>query len=163
MALRKLGGLLKVTTKAGLAGGTVYLYYEAGLWKGTDETIENYGKLKQEVKKTLDGNQDVKKWGEYMKSSVCSNIKPYSQAVTDFRKEWLNFDLSRVSSPINGMIKPAWNKGVTWTVETVAELPENIPKWGVTGWQKLQELASPQSTESSTATVSKTGASTTKQ
>jgi len=153
MALRKLAGLIKFTTKAGLAGGTIYLYYEAGLWKDTDETIENYDKLQKEVKKTIDGNQDVKKWGEYITASVSSNVKPYSEAVADFRKEWLNYDVSVVSSPINGMIKPAWNKGVTWTVETVGELPANIPKWGTAGWQKMIELATSSTSESPKSTT----------
>jgi len=144
MALRKLGKLIKLSTKVGLTGGTVYLYYEAGLWKGTDETIENYEKLKKELQKNVDANQDVKKWAEFISSSVSSNVKPYSEAVANFRKEWLDYDLSVISRPINGMVKPAWNKSVTWTVETVADLPENIPKWGVAGWEKIQDLATQQ-------------------
>lgn len=66
----------------------------------------------------------------------------FKQAVSDFRKEWLNFDLSNVSSPINGVIKPGWNKGVGWVAEAIADSPETIQNLGKQGWQKLSELAS---------------------
>lgn len=68
-----------MSTKAGLAGGTVYLYYEAGLWKGTDETIENYAKLCKDAEVLYNSNPDVKKWTEYVTSSVTSTLKPYTQ------------------------------------------------------------------------------------
>jgi len=141
MALRKLGSLIRISTKAGLAGGTVYLYYEAGLWKGTDETIDNYEQLRKEAQTVYNANPDVKKWLEYISSSVSSNVKPYSDAVSNFRKEWLNVDLSSVTSPINGVVKPAWNKGVTWTIEAIADSPETIQSLSSTGWQKLKELS----------------------
>lgn len=69
----------RISTKAGLAGGTVYLYYEAGLWRGTDETIENYAKLQKDVNALYEANPDVKKWVEYISSSVSSNVKPYTE------------------------------------------------------------------------------------
>ncbi|CAL8137956.1 unnamed protein product [Orchesella dallaii] len=141
MALRKMGSLIRISTKAGLAGGTVYLYYEAGLWKGTDETIDNYEKLRKDAEVVYNANPDVKKWLEYVSSSVSSNVKPYSDAITNFRKEWLNVDLSTVSSPINGVVKPVWNKGVTWTIEAIADSPETIQRLSSTGWEKLKELS----------------------
>lgn len=64
--------------------------------------------------------------------------------MTNFRKEWLNFDFAVVTRPINGIVKPAWNSSMIWTAEAVGNLPDNIPAWGSTGWQKLQELLAAQ-------------------
>ncbi len=66
----------------------------------------------------------------------------FKKAVSDFRKEWLNFDLSSISSPVNGVIKPGWNKGVGWVAEAIADSPETIQNLGKQGWQKITELAS---------------------
>lgn len=68
--------------------------------------------------------------------------------MSDFRKEWLNFDMSGLSSPINGVIKPGWNKGLAWVAEAIADSPETIQSWGAAGWQKLTDLASEPQTSS---------------
>jgi len=72
------------------------------------------------------------------------------QAASEFRKEWLNFDMSWLTASGDGIVKPAWNNGVSWTVEALADSPQTIQKWGSMGWQKVSELSaeSPQ-----TATV----------
>lgn len=68
-----------MSSKAGVVGGTLYVGYESGLWKGTDETIGNLENLKKDADVMCNTYPDVKKWTEYATSSVDSNLKPYKQ------------------------------------------------------------------------------------
>jgi len=56
----------------------VYIYYEAGLWKSSDETIVNYEKFKKNNRDLYESSpEDVKKWVEYSVSTVNANVEPY--------------------------------------------------------------------------------------
>ncbi|XP_021950966.1 uncharacterized protein LOC110848138 [Folsomia candida] len=139
MSLRRLGRLTRIGTKAGLAGGTIYLYYETGLWKGSDETIQNYEKFKKDVKLLYESTpSDVQKWAEYGKSSLTENIAPYKKSIADFREQYLSFDLSFLTEEGDGVLKPTWNKGVSWTFES---LPGTLKGWGSSGWKMVSDLA----------------------
>jgi hypothetical protein len=71
---------LRFGTKTGLAGGACYIYYDAGLWKNSDETIVNYEQFKKDVVSAYNKTpEDVQKWGEYCKSTVSVNVEPYSK------------------------------------------------------------------------------------
>ncbi len=52
----------------------------------------------------------------------------------------------------DGIIKPTWNKGVSWTIEALKESPTTLGNWGKAGWQKVSDFASEQ-TSSSTVTT----------
>jgi len=132
-----------VGTKAGLAGGTVYVYYQAGLWKGSDETIENYAQFKKDVQTLYESTpDDFQKWMDYGASSLSSNVEPYQKKVSDFRKEWLTWDFSFLTESGDGILKPTWNKGVSWTLEVVKDSPDTMSRWGQSGWKMVADLAS---------------------
>jgi len=150
MSIRKFFKLTRVGTKAALVGGTVYIYYDAGLWRSSDETIENYAKVKTSVRGLYESTpKEVQKWAEYATSTAASNVEPYTKAVGDFRKEWLNFDMTFITEKGDGVVKPTWNRGVAWTFETLKDSPDTIQRWGNTGWQKMTELVNDTSSPAS--------------
>ena len=70
--------------------------------------------------------------------------------MSNCRKEWLDFDLSWTKNK-DGIVRPAWNKGVYATFDFLAHSPETLQALAVSGWNKAYELAS-----DSTATVTTT-------
>jgi hypothetical protein len=76
----------------------------------------------------------------------------FLQSVSDFRKEWLNFDLSFITESGDGFLKPTWNRGVSWTVETLKNSPNTLQRWGKTGYQKINEMISTETNESAGST-----------
>ncbi len=72
--------MYRVGTKATLAGGTMYIYYDAGLWKSSDETIENYSQFKKDVQTLYDSTPiSTQKWVDYATSTVTTNVEPYTK------------------------------------------------------------------------------------
>jgi hypothetical protein len=58
----------------------MYIYYEAGLWKGSDETIQNYEKFKKDSQALYKSTPaDFQKWVEYANSTVSTNVQPYTK------------------------------------------------------------------------------------
>ena len=51
----------------------------------------------------------------------------------------LNFDYSWTESE-DGIIKPAWNRGVAVVCDFVAHLPENTVEWTVKGWKYASDF-----------------------
>jgi hypothetical protein len=145
-----IGRLIRVSTKYGVAGGIVYYVYELGLWKNSDETIKNYENFRKDVQGFLDSSPALVEYVKAAGESAQSSVKPVTEPVSNFRKEWLNFDLSEKTR--DGVIKSAWNKGVDVTIDTIAATPETLKGWTVSGWEKLSELASGAGTESSPPT-----------
>lgn len=60
--------------------------------------------------------------------------------MSKFRKNWLNVEDWSISTP-DGTVKPMWNKGVDATIGFVANSPKCAYSVTVSGWKKLQELA----------------------
>lgn len=146
MAFRKLVKLTVFTTKTALGAGTVLYFYESGLWKGSDETIKNYAKLQAEWDAAYKSFPPViVKCVSEAKETVGSSTAPYTKAVTDFRHEWLP-DLSFVCSG-DGVIKPLWNSGVTWTIKTLANSPETIRNTSAAAWKKIGDMTSESSSD----------------
>lgn len=49
-----------------------------------------------------------------------------------------------MTSPINGVIKPAWNKGVAWVAEALADSPDTIKSVGSKGVKMITEATTPE-------------------
>lgn len=61
--------------------------------------------------------------------------------MSDFRKEWLDFDFAWLTEPGDGIVKPSWNKGITLFFDFTIAAPSYIKSWSVMGWEKLSSLA----------------------
>jgi len=142
MAIRKLGRLVMFSTKTALGAGVVYYYYETGLWKGSEETIKNYEKVKSDWDRLYKSSPPVLvSTISEAKGAVVSSIHPYKKAVSEFQQEWLNFELPSANSG-DGLIKPLWNKSITWTVAVLLNSPDMVKRLGCAGWKKLGDLTS---------------------
>jgi len=141
MSIGKMFKMTRLGTRAALTGGAVYLYYQAGLWKDSEETIRNYEKLKKDAQQLYDSApSDLKKWTEYAVDESKTMAKSISKPVSEFRKEWLNFDLSFITQRGgDGALKSTWNKGVIWTFDTIRETPSTLRAWGNSAWHMITE------------------------
>jgi len=128
--------LVRFTTRAGLAGGVVYGSYQLGLWKSAEETIKNYESHKKQVNEAyhkippsitnfIDDKAHLAKQ---------KTVDPVTESVSTFQKNWLDFDYSWMESE-DGIVKPAWNKGVAVVCDFIAHLPENTVELTVKGWK----------------------------
>ncbi|CAG7713868.1 unnamed protein product [Allacma fusca] len=135
-----IGRLIRISTKAGVGGGVVYYAYELGLWKNSDQTIKNYAIFKQDVNGFLESSPALVEYVKTAGDSVQTSVKPITEPVSNFRKEWLDFDLCEKTK--DGVIKSTWNKGVEVVIDGIAATPATLKGWTVTGWEKLSELAS---------------------
>jgi len=73
----------RFSTKYGLASGSVYVYYQAGLWKSSDETLKNYEILKKDVANFISGYPETKKILVSTTESVQSTVAPYTKVMND--------------------------------------------------------------------------------
>jgi hypothetical protein len=133
---------LRFTTKSAIGGGIVYYYYTTGLWKDSDTTIQNYEKLRKDFLGFYESKPQLVKVVETGQSHLSSTVAPAVDAVSDFKKEWFNFDFYWLGTG-DGVIKPVWNKTVGVVTDFIAHAPEDVPEGlkilSVNGWNKLNE------------------------
>jgi len=144
------GKLARFTTKTALGGGTIYYYYSTGLWRDSETAIRNYEVLRKDAIGFYESNPPIVRIVETGQSHLSSTIAPAVDAVTDFKKEWLDFDLYWLGSG-DGIIKPTWNKSISWICDFLAHAPEDLRFVAGLGWEKLSDYASESGSATATA------------
>jgi len=151
-----LKSILRKTSRLALGVGIVGLYYESGLWKDSDTTVDNYERLKRGRDEYLSSVPPVVKDIYRDLGRVTGTVVgPVTEKVSDFKKNWLTYDLSWTTDN-DGILKPTWNKGVSITFDFLAHSPETVKSYSVRGWNKLNDvLNNTQQETTTTATVQK--------
>lgn len=71
----------RVSTKGGLGGGIAYYYYDLGLWKDSDSTIQNYEILKKDVNAFLDSSPALVEYVKSASNSVEKSVSSVTEVI----------------------------------------------------------------------------------
>ncbi|XP_077294380.1 MICOS complex subunit MIC13 homolog QIL1-like [Arctopsyche grandis] len=105
--------MLRLTAKAGIAGGTVYLVSNQGVWKDSETTSKLYDSIKKET---------------------CPYVKEAASQ--------LPFDLPQVPQVDNMMQMGVhyWNCGVRTTFTFLLNSPTHVKDWSKSAYESIESF-----------------------